>query len=78
MFPCSKGHLVRAYLDTIQKTLNLGGNKQPEAASVAKKFSPFSVDSLLATKVKQKQSENNNDENTNETITKTTANHEGE
>ena len=53
-------------------------NKQPEAASVAKKFSPFSVDSLLATKVKQKQSENNNDENTNETITKTTANHEGE
>ena len=48
-------------------------NNSQSAASVAKKFSPFSVDSLLATKVKQ-QTENNNDE---DTTNKTTPNHEG-
>ena len=56
----SSDFLIKMESDNKETSSN---NKQQQPASVtAKKFSPFSVDSLLATKVKQSKNENNNDE----------------
>ena len=58
----SSDFLIKMESDNKETSSNHSNKQQPPSAVTAKKFSPFSVDSLLATKVKQSQNENNNDE----------------